>query len=246
MKDDMRMYGDLAWLWPVLSPKEDYIEVSEFIAGAIRKHSSDKPRTLLHIGCGGGHHDYTLKKHFEVTGVDTSPEMLNLARNLNPEAEYMGGDMRNLRLGRQFDAVIILDSIGYMLSEDDLRKALTTAHEHLKPGAVFLTFVEMNPATFIQNMTNAWTKSQGEVDLTFIENYYDPDPADSTYEATFVYLIREGGKLRIEIDRHVGGLFPIDTWRKCLRSVGFEVAELEFKAEGQAGQAVPVLLGLKQ
>jgi hypothetical protein len=132
-----------------------------------------------------------------------------------------------------------------MLSEAALREALATAYEHLEPGGVFLTFVEMNPATFVQNMTNAWTKSRPEVELTFVENYYDPDPADSTYECTFVYLIREGGKLRIETDHHVGGMFPIETWRKSLKSVGFEVAELEYTTQGQTGQAVPVLLGLK-
>jgi SAM-dependent methyltransferase len=242
MQEDMKMFGDLAWLWPVLSPKDDYVEVSEFIARAIQEHSRNRARTLLHMGCGGGHHDYTLKKHFELTGVDMSPEMLGLARDLNPEAAYIEGDMRDVRLGRQFDAVIILDSIGYMLSEAALREALTNACEHLKPGGVFLTFVEMNPATFVQNTTNAWTNSRGEVELTFVENYYDPDPTDSTCECTFVYLIRESGKLRIETDRHLVGMFPIETWRGSFKSVGFEIAELEFTTQGRASsQAAPAI-----
>ena len=246
MTDDMRMYGDLARLWPLLSPKEDYVAEGEFIAEAIRENSRNAPRTLLHLGAGAGHNDYTLKKHFDVTGVDLSPEMLDLARGLNPEVEYAEGDMRTVRLGRQFDAVIILDSIAYMLCEDDLRRALETAYEHLEPGGVFLTVVEMEPAAFVQNRTNAWTHARGEISLTFVENYYDPDPSDSTYEAVFVFIIREGGNLRVETDRHICGIFPMETWRGVFDSVGFDIVELEFNRPGDSGDSLPVLVGLKR
>jgi hypothetical protein len=36
MEDKRRMYEDLAWLWPVLSSKEDYVDEGEFIAGDMR------------------------------------------------------------------------------------------------------------------------------------------------------------------------------------------------------------------
>ena len=239
------MYGELAWLWPILSPKEDYVEEGEFIARTLKEHSLPEPRTLLHMGCGGGHNDYTLKKHFKITGVDTSPAMLELARRLNPEVEYIEGDMRSVRLGREFDAVIILDSIGYMLSEDALREALRTACEHLRGGGVFLTVIDLYPSTFVQNKTNAWTRAMGDVELAFVENYYDPDPGDTTYECAFLYLIREGGKLRIETDRHLCGMFPLCAWRKSLESAGFTVEELEFAMAGKPEEVLPVLLGLK-
>jgi hypothetical protein len=46
-----------------------------------------------------------------------------------------------------------------------------------------------------------------------------------------LFLIRQGGKLTIETDRHVCGLFPLQTWRDTLEDVGFEVTLLT--AEGQ-------------
>ena len=245
MGETAKMYGELAWLWPILSPKEDYVEESEFIARAIKEHSVIEPVTLLHMGCGGGHNDYTLKKHFEITGVDTSPDMLELARGLNPEAWYLEGDMRSVRLNRQFDAVIILDSIACMLSEDDLGAALANAGEHLRPGGVFLTVAEMDPDNFVQNRTGAWARARGEVELAFIENYFDPDPTDSTYECTFIYLIRKGGRLTIETDRQLGAMFAMDTWRRAFASVGFEMAEVRFMPGGEPDQGFPILLGLK-
>jgi SAM-dependent methyltransferase len=245
MQNEKRMYADLAWLWPILSPKEDYVHESEFIAGALKQHSLIRPRTLLHLGCGAGHNDYTLKQHFEVAGVDLSPHMLELARGLNPEVRYVEGDMRAVRLGMEFDAVIILDSIAYMLTEEALREALATAHLHLRPGGAFLSVVELDPTTFVQNKTSAWTRARGDVELTFIENYYDPDPHDSTYECTFLFLIREAGRLRIETDSHLAGIFPMETWRSSLEGAGFDVLELEYRAQGEHEAALPVLLGLK-
>jgi predicted TPR repeat methyltransferase len=112
--DQRRLYGDLAWTWPVISPPEDYVGEAETFCTAIREHAQVDVKTLLDLGCGGGHNDRTLKQHFEVTGVDVSEAMLSLARRLNPEVTYALGDMRTVRLGKTFDAVIVADSIDYM------------------------------------------------------------------------------------------------------------------------------------
>lgn len=108
-------------------------------------------KSLLDLGCGGGHSDYTLKKHFEVTGVDVSEAMLALAKRLNPEVTYSLGDMRTVQLGKTFDAVTIFDSINYMLAVEDLGAAFVTAFKHLKPGGGFLTLVEETPERSQQN-----------------------------------------------------------------------------------------------
>ena len=100
MKDLRRMYGDLAWTWPIISQKEHYITEAGQFRDAIRQYSRIEAKTLLDLGCGGGHNDWTLKKHFAVTGVDISENMLALARKLNPEVTYFHGDMRTARLAR--------------------------------------------------------------------------------------------------------------------------------------------------
>lgn len=112
--DQRRLYGDLAWIWPLISPAEDYVEEAERICQAIGRYARLPVRSLLDLGCGGGHNDATLKRHFSVTGVDISPPMLSLAQSLNPEVSYLQGDMRSLRLEQRFDAVLIADSIDYM------------------------------------------------------------------------------------------------------------------------------------
>ena len=225
-----------------MSPPEDYVPEGEYFAGLIRESSNFEVKTLLHLGRGGGHNDFTLKRHFEMTGVDISDAMLGLARKLNPEVTYLPGDMRSARLESIFDAVAILDSIYYMLSEDDLRRAFQTAFHHLRPGGVFLTTVEQTPGSFRQNLTRQWTNRRDDTEITFVENSYDPDPEDSTYESTFVFLIRQSGKLDIEIDRHLGGIFSMDTWHEILRDVGFAVRQTVYDDSSGDGDRIPMLV----
>ncbi len=229
-KDQRRLYGDLAWTWPIISPPEDYAKESEEIAAVMREVARIEAKTLLHLGCGGGHIDFTLKRHFQVTGLDVSEEMLALARGLNPGIEYIIGDMRAVRLGRGFDAVLIADSIDYMLTEAELRSAFQTALAHLEAGGVFVTCPDVTRESFKQNRMDCSTHARGGVAVTFIEDYHDPDPTDTTYESTFVYLIRRGGELEIETDRHLCGVFPLETWPRLLEEAGFQVEQRELAA----------------
>jgi len=49
--------------------------------------------------------------------VDKSPGMLEVSRALNPECEHVEGDMRTVRLGREFDLVFVHDAVAYMAKE---------------------------------------------------------------------------------------------------------------------------------
>ncbi len=238
--DQRRLYGDLSWTWPIISRKESYVQEAESFLHLIDNYSWRDVRTLLHLGCGGGNLDSTLKEYVDLTGVDLSEEMLALARQANPECSYMQGDMRTVRLEQRFDSVIIADSIDYMLDEDDLRAAFRTAFLHLEPGGVFCTYAEVAREHFQQNRTDCTARTLGDVELTFIENYYDPDPADTTYEMTFLYLIRRQGRLTIETDRHLGGIFPLQRWTDLLREVGFDVEPVNTQLE-----EAPMFVGRK-
>ena len=245
-KDVRKLYGDLAWIWPIISPVEDYIEETELFSKLIKEHSTIEVKILLHLGCGGGHNDYTFQKDFKVTSVDISEDMLGLAKKLNPEVNYQYGDMRTIRLEERFDAVTILDSINYIRTVEDLQKTFITAYEHLKPGGVFLTFVEKIAGQFKQNDINYSTHTKDNIEITFIENYYDPEASDTSYETTFIYLIRIGGKLEVHTDQHLCGIFKLETWLELLRATGFEVKQVKFThSTFTEGESYPMLICIK-
>ena len=242
-----RLYDDLAWLWPIMSPPEDYVEEAELFARLIRERSTAKPRSLLHLTSGGGHVDHRLGREFRITGIDASPNMVELARKLNPGVEYVVDDVRTARLGRTFDAVFIDDGVLYMLNEQDLKSVFVTASEHLNAGGVMLVYVEATPETFEQNRTHVTARSSRGIDLVYVENEYDPDRSDTTFQTTFVYLIRRDGQLTVETDRHTCGIFPLDTWRLLLGEAGFDVAETAFEhSDFPDGRREPIFLCTKR
>ncbi len=218
-----RLYADLSWTWPLISPPEDYAEEARAFWRFLRAGASGAVREVLHLGCGGGHVDSHLKRHVRITGVDLSPSMLRLARALNPEVAYRQGDMRSIRVGRAFDGVLISDAVAYIRSPRDLARAFATAYRHLRPGGAFVTYAEHVKERFVQNETEAIRGRRKGMEIVFVENRYDPDPRDTTFEATFVYLIRRQGRLTVETDRHVLGLFPSSVWRRTLARAGFQV-----------------------
>ena len=133
------MYGDLAPWFHLLTAPEEYADDAAFVLDALRQHVDGPLETLLELGSGGGNTASHLKRDLRLTLTDLSPQMLELSQTINPECEHVAGDMRTLRLERTFDAVLVHDAICYMTTEADLRAAMTTAFDHLRPGgaAVF-------------------------------------------------------------------------------------------------------------
>ena len=213
-------YNDLAWTEPILAPPDKYAEETEPLINAIKEHSAKEVKTLLHLGCGAGGNDYIFKRYYKVTGVDISENMLEIARLLNPEALYLHGDMRTIELGEFFDTVVVPESIDYMRTENDLYSAMITAQKHLKPGGIFL--VVANIAEQFSQNNFIYTGSRGDIEITLFENNYIPACPETPYEATLVYLIRRKGKLEIYNDRHILGLFKLETWLDLLKKAGFD------------------------
>lgn len=157
-----RLYTDLAWVWPFVSPPEDYAEEVETFRRRFQRHGIRDGATLLHLGSGGGSVDWHLKRHYQVTGVDLSPAMIAHAQRLNPEVEYIQGDIRGVRLEHGFDAVLLHDAAAYMTTLADLRAAYLTAAAHLRPGGVLVTPPEELRSRFQQNRTEIATHARGD------------------------------------------------------------------------------------
>lgn len=241
-KKTNRLYKDLAWLWPLWEDLDIYKKESREIVKLIRKHSKIKVHTLLDMGCGGGKNASHFKKHFEVTGIDISKQMLKNAKKLNPECKFIIADMRNFDLKKEFDSIFINDAHNYMIAQRDLLKTFKMAYKHLRPGGVMIVHPDQTKSTFKQNSTHIWRSKRGEMDITFIENNYDPNLRDNTFESTFVFLIRKKGKLRIEQDFHTGGIFTLNTWRKLLKQAGF----ITYEEKDEMTPGVPSFICVKQ
>lgn len=223
-----KLYRELADWWPVLSAPEDYAKEAAFCEQALRAACSLEPQTLLELGSGGGNNASYLKKHFQATLVDLAPGMLEVSRALNPECEHIPGDMRQVRLGRQFDLVFIHDAIMYMTTESDLRQAIQTAYLHCRPGGAALFAPDYVRENFKAH-TDHGGHDRGNRALRYLEWILDPDPTDNSFLSVMVYLLREGTEtIECVLDQHLLGLFSRDQWLQWLTETGFEASVVPF------------------
>lgn len=216
----LRMYFELADWFPLLTAPEEYADEARYILEALRRHAEGPIETLLELGSGGGNTASHLKAELRLTLTDIAAPMLELSRGLNPECEHLAGDMRSLRLGRTFDAVLVHDAVMYMTSTADLRAAMDTAAAHLRPGGAAIFLPDVVRETFEPKTDHGGHDGPGRA-LRYLEWTYDPDPSDSTFVTDFTMVLREEpDTVRVRYDRHVEGLFAEREWLAMLAIVG--------------------------
>jgi SAM-dependent methyltransferase len=219
----VKLYSELAEWYPVFATPEECRKEAVSIARALRQASRRKLHDVLELGSGVGNIAFHVKRHFAVTLVDQSPNMLAASQALNPDCEHIEADIRSFRLGRSFDAVFVQDAICHMTTEQDLRAVMETAFVHLRPGGVALFVPDHVRETFVED-TDQGGNDTDRGSVRFLQWVTDPDPRDTSYLVDFAIMIRdEQGDLKVAHDRHVYGLFPRATWRSLLRAVGFKL-----------------------
>jgi SAM-dependent methyltransferase len=235
MTEGPRLYGELASWFHLLTAPEEYAEEAERYRTLLVEGSNGPVKTVLELGSGGGNNAWHLKAHFAMTLTDLSPDMLAISRGLNPEIEHIQGDMRTLRLGREFDAVFAHDALDYMSSVADLRAAIETAFVHCRSGGVALFAPDYVRERFTSGTEHGGNDGRGR-GIRYLEWTWDPDPDDHTYVTDFAYLLRKGTEVHAEHDRHVCGLFPRATWLDLMADAGFRAESKPCLPDEDAGQ----------
>lgn len=238
------LYGELVAWYRLLDPPADHADEAAAYQAALERAARPSPQTLLELGSGAGHNALHLKKRFDCTLSDPSPEMLALSRELNPECAHHEGDMRTLRLGQLFDTVLVHDAVVYMTNRSDLRAAMETAWLHLRPGGAAIFAPDDTRENFVE-ATELIETDDGSRSLRCMLWSWDPDPSDDTFLTEYSFLLREGAEVRAVHDRHVEGLFSTATWTELLEAVGFEV-ELIKRPIGEVKAFDRVFLGVRR
>jgi SAM-dependent methyltransferase len=128
---------------PVYDAFTGHYESEEWIADLVKllKRHGLSGRRLLDVGCGTGTSFLPmLARGWEVTGCDISPAMLEHAREkAGEEVQLMIADMLDLPELGDFDLVWALDdAINYLLSPEELARALAGMRANLAPTGLLL------------------------------------------------------------------------------------------------------------
>lgn len=93
--------------------------------------------TVLDIGCGSGFPvaSYLIENGLNVTGVDSSKELLTIAKVKTPLMHQIYGDIRTVKIDQTFDGIIEWWCLFHIPKEDQL-KMLERFAAWLKPGGI--------------------------------------------------------------------------------------------------------------
>jgi SAM-dependent methyltransferase len=238
--DEYRLYGELAGWWPLISPPGEYADDAAVI-GAVFAAAAMPVRSVLDLGSGGGHVAWHLRGGRSLTLVDLSPGMLAVSRQLNPDATHVEGDMRTLRLGQVFDAVLVHDAVDYITTREELRQVIDTAFAHCRPGGLALFAPDHTAETFRPGSGGGGGTDATGRQASFREKTTDPEPGDDWILAEYEFTLREpDGTVRVVPEAHRLGSFSCDTWLRLLTRAGFE-ASAEPGVDGGGGRPVRIL-----
>ena len=186
------------------------------------------PQVLLDLACGEGSFAITLAKQgMQVTGVDASTRMLQIARMKAAEGgakvQFIEMDMRNLDFANSFDlATCWFDSLNYLLELEDLEKTFLGVLHALKPGGLFI--FDMNT---LYGLAVLWQQSAESIQQDTPEiveihrTSFDFDSATATVMIT-AFLKEDQAWRRIdEIHQERG--YPIAQIHELLTTCGFVV-----------------------
>jgi SAM-dependent methyltransferase len=228
-----RLYTDLAEWWPLISPPGEYAQEAAYLAGVLGQAGTPTPvREVLDLGSGGGHMAAQLKVRFTVTLVDISEPMLAVSQRLNPECRHVHGDMRRVRLGRPFDAVLVHDAVDYVTSRADLTRVIGTAFAHCRPAGLALFVPDHVKDTFRPVNGAGGGRAPDGRQASFRERTWDPDPGDDVVRAEYEFTLRSAdGTVEVVREDHELGAFSRDTWSRLLAEAGFVTAAIPADAD---------------
>lgn len=191
------MYKKMAALYDKLIQADiDYENWADYLTESL-SHSEIKVKDVLEIGSGTGNITLPLaRKGFNLTGVDTSEDMLSIADeksfSVGLNIRWLNGDISSLKLDSQYDAAIsCLDTFNYILDDKSLLAAFKNIAGALKSGGIFI--FDINSRYLLEEIYGSNSFNYADDDICYLwECCYDDNSEINEYGITF--FVREEGK----------------------------------------------------
>lgn len=200
-------YQGLAPIYDYVMAHVDYGAWAAYIHALFARFAPNAIR-VADLACGTGNVSFALYRlGYEVTGVDRSEAMLQVAREkaAGTDVEFIEQDLRQLAGLGPFDAVTCLyDSFNYLLSPADLDAALRGADAIVQPGGllVFDVCTERNSLRYFRNMR---TSERGPGFSYERHSIYDPD---RRLQSNHFRIRRDGSDVALE-ETHVQRIYRV-------------------------------------
>ncbi len=199
----------------------DYQQWAKYLLQLIDKNPAGVK--LLDAGCGTGIiSNMMANAGFEVTGVDSSTAMLNIAwKYVKPGLQFVQQDIQHLKLAHKYQIVIsTCDVINYITTEEALYNVLNGFYNQLDFAGILL--FDISSKQKIANVLGDNSFSSVTDKASYIwENYYDDKQALLTMQLTLFMPYEETGLYYRCEEEHVQRGWSIEQLTKILADIGF-------------------------
>jgi SAM-dependent methyltransferase len=194
----------------------DRAEHARYIRSLIAKHHKNA-KTVLELACGTGSILKQLHPFYEVTGLDLSPKMLELAAAKVPSVRLFRADMTRVNLGETFDVVLcVYDSINHLLEFEQWEALFDRAWEHLNESGIFVFDINTDYKLAAFNTHPPWTLWFGDGNLLVMDVTDGGDSVSIWGIRVFEHL--DDSDYRLHSEDILESSFPVDRIKTSLNA----------------------------
>ena len=231
-------YNGFAYIYDKLTDDVEYEKRAEYIEDIIKKHTNIKPGLMCDLACGTGTMCRILsKKGYDMIGIDSSPDMLNVANQKSEGLNilYLNQDITNFELYGTVDVIIcMLDSVNYLTGDGDVYKLMSLVKNYLNPNGLFIFDVN-SPYKFKKILNNnIFTYEQNGIYYTW-ENCFDGEYCDFYLE---FFVQNDNGSYERISETHTERMYTKRFLKNTVKKAGLKLEacykDLTFKAPSYA------------
>lgn len=218
-------YDSFAQVYDLMMDNVPYEQWVKYIEILLEKHSC-KPTLIADLGCGTGTMTIELaKKGYEMTGIDLSTQMLQIAkekaRDANTDILFLNQDMTELDLFGTMDAMIsTCDALNYIDTEDALCDIFRRVNLFLEPDGLFI--FDMNTVYKFKELLGQHTFAETYEDSAYIwQNYFDEEEGINEYQVTL--FIKEKDTYERYEEVHYEYAYSIETILRLLKEANLKL-----------------------
>ncbi len=221
----MKLYRDLAEYYFAI--ENNHRDIAHDVSFIMDLAGGPATPSLLDLGCGTGEHlDRLAKMGVRCTGVDSSEEMLSLARARFPgPITFVRQDMTDIEYECEYDIVISLfGSFNYIIHDADVEAMLTCIRRALKPGGAGILEIWNSPPILKireKDIGPVSTTICGESKIGRERGFRMRDDAGKTVvEVNYLYRIEGPGGTKTLRDHHLMRTFTPDEIARFVSAAG--------------------------
>lgn len=219
----MNSYSDFAYIYDSLMHKDiNYEQWADYIENIFDMYDIN-PSLVCDLACGTGNITIPLaRRGYDMTGVDISEDMLNIARTKSEGLDilYLNQSMTNLDLYGTMGAFLcMIDGINYILPPKSLLKLFTRIKTcFIDNGGLFI--FDISTRHKLQNTigSNTFVHCGKNIFYTWQNRYIESKKLSDMF---LTFFVRQGKKYARFEERHLQRAYSENELKILLKKAGF-------------------------